>query len=217
MKLLIKFSAITLLLAFSLSALAYFFLHKSKSTSKTNTSSLIVPKKEKDKNTLVRLKAKADDIYNYATKHAYNTKYCFLVDMKIQSGSKRFFVYNLEKDSIELSGLVAHGSGNDQISEIKFSNVPGSLCSSLGKYKIGNAYDGKFGLAYKLYGLDKTNSNAFDRFVVLHSHSCVPDEETAPNPICESWGCPTVAPTFLTQLKSYINRSEKPVLLVIYY
>jgi hypothetical protein len=67
-----------------------------------------------------------------------------------------------------------------------------------------------------LYGLDNSNSNAFSRFVVLHSHSCVPNEETAPFPICESWGCPTVAPAFLTQLKTYIEKAQEPVLLAIY-
>jgi hypothetical protein len=45
----------------------------------------------------------------------------------------------------------------------------------------------------------------------------VPNEETAPAPICESWGCPTVSPAFLTQLKTYIAKTEKPILLNIYY
>jgi hypothetical protein len=76
---------------------------------------------------------------------------------------------------------------------------------------------GKFGLAFKLYGLDATNDNAYNRAVVLHAHSCVPNEETAPIPICQSWGCPTVAPAFLTALKSYLDNSEKPVLLYVYY
>jgi hypothetical protein len=51
----------------------------------------------------------------------------------------------------------------------------------------------------------------------LHAHSCVPNEETAPVPICQSWGCPTVAPSFLTALKTYLDNSEKPVLLYVYY
>ena len=75
---------------------------------------------------------------------------------------------------------------------------------------------GKFGLAYKLYGLDSTNSKAFERFVVLHAHSCVPNEEIDPEPLCQSWGCPTVSPEFLQELKKYIDASEKPILLWIY-
>ena len=138
--------------------------------------------------------------------------------MKIPSGKKRFFVYNIEKDSVETAGLVTHGSGSDkETDELYFSNIPNSNCTSLGRYKIGGSYNGKFGSAFKLYGLDKTNSKAFERFVVLHAHSCVPEGEVDPLPICESWGCPTVSPTFLTALKKYIDKADKAIILWIYY
>ncbi|MBK7884475.1 MAG: murein L,D-transpeptidase catalytic domain family protein [Chitinophagaceae bacterium] len=138
--------------------------------------------------------------------------------MKLSSGSNRFFVYDLKKDSILARGLVAHGSGSDNGGkELVFSNTISSYSTSLGKYKIGNSYDGKFGLAYKLHGLDKTNSNAFNRFVVLHSHSCIPQNEVAPLEICRSWGCPTVSPAFLSTLKMYLDKPGKPVLLQIFY
>jgi hypothetical protein len=213
-----KFTATMLLLFASISVLAYFFWYKPKFSAAAAKIAFIPVKGETGKNVLMRLKQKADDIVLYANDHAYSSEYCFMVDMKIESGKKRFFVYNLKKDSVELSGLVTHGGGkNNSGNGIQFSNAPNSLCTSLGKYKIGNAYTGKFGLAFKLYGLDNTNSKAFDRFVVLHSHSCVPNEETAPFPICESWGCPTVSPSFLTELKKYIDKSTRPVLLSIYY
>lgn len=223
MKFIIKTTATLLLLA-SLSALAYFLClprlfrgYKPKFSSNTSAVSFKPAKKETNKNGLVRLKQKAGNIALYAKQHNYNTQYCFMVDMKIASGKKRFFVYNLNKDSIVLSGLVTHGSGTSQSNCIEFSNRANSLCTALGKYKIGSSYNGKFGLAFKLYGLDNTNSNAFNRFVVLHSHSCVPNEETALFPICESWGCPTVSPAFLKELKIYIDKSEKPLLLSIFY
>jgi hypothetical protein len=152
---------------------------------------------------------------SYLKKNNFNTNYCFLINMQIASGNNRFFVYNLQKDSVEAAGLVCHGSGKTTTDEIIFSNQPNSYCSSLGKYKIGAAYTGKFGLAYKLYGLDATNSNAFARAVVLHAHSCVPNTEVYPNTICQSWGRPTVAPAFLQILSGYINASKKPILLQI--
>jgi hypothetical protein len=217
MKFFMKLTATVLLLLASLSALAYFFWYKPKFSHKSAAHSFVVKEKETSKRVFERLKQKADDMALYAKQHEYNSQYCFMIDMKIESGKKRFFVYNLKKDSVELAGLVTHGSGKTNSNEIQFSNAPNSLCTSLGKYKIGGCYTGKFGLAFKLYGLDNSNSKAFDRFVVLHAHSCVPNEETAPFPICESWGCPTVAPAFLTELKTYIDKSEKPVLLNIYY
>ncbi len=217
MQFFMKLSATVLLLLASISALAYFFWYKPKFKTVVAKTAFKPKRDETAKTALVRLKEKAVSIANYAKVHEYNTEYCFMVDMKIASGKKRFFVYNLQKDSIELSGLVTNGSGKTNTDSIQFSNIPNSLCTSLGKYKIGSAYNGKFGLAFKLYGLDNTNSKAFDRFVVLHSHACVPNEETAPFPICESWGCPTVAPAFLTQLKTYIDKAEQPILLNIYY
>jgi hypothetical protein len=165
-----------------------------------------------------RLKNFGNNIRNYAKKNNFNSELCFLVDMKLPSGSKRFFIYDLKKDSVLDAGLVAHGSGSDSDDKgLIFFNTINSNATSLGKYKIGNAYYGKFGLAYKLHGLDKTNSKAFNRFVVLHSHSCVPENEVTPIEICRSWGCPTVAPSFLAQLKKYLDNSDKPILLQIFY
>jgi L,D-transpeptidase catalytic domain len=147
----------------------------------------------------------------------FNASLCFLVDMKPESGANRFFVYDLENDSIRNQGLVTHGRCNKSwLTGREFGNTVGCGCTSLGKYKVGASYYGRFGLAYKLHGLDSTNSNAFKRFVVLHSHECVPAQEVAPYPICQSDGCPTVAPSFLKELQDILDKSSKPVLLWIY-
>lgn len=166
---------------------------------------------------LEKLNTYANKIKAYASSHNYTSNICFLVNMNIPSGKNRFFVYDINKDSILLSGLVAHGAGGDFFSANPiFSNVPNSKCSSLGKYKIGGKYNGNYGLAYKLYGLDETNSNAFNRAIVLHGYSCMPDEETYPIPICNSLGCPMVSYNFLKKLSSYIDKSNKPILLWIF-
>lgn len=160
-----------------------------------------------------RLRLLVGRMKEYARQHQFNTELGFLVDMRLPSGRKRFFVYDMKKDTVALAGLVTHGSGRDYSETVQFSNQVNSYCTSLGRYKVGNAYNGRFGLAYKLHGLDATNSNAFARAVVLHSHSCVPDNEIEPSEICESLGCPTVSPAFLTRLKNYIAQSDKPLLL----
>ncbi len=166
---------------------------------------------------LNKLNNKAAVATAYARSHNYNTQVCFMVDMSVESGKERFFVYDLKKDSVIDAGLVTHGRCNENwLNGRRYGNEPGCGCTSLGKYKIGNPYKGKFGLAYKLYGLDTTNSNAFKRFVVLHSHSCVPDKAVAPYPICQSDGCPTVSPPYLQKLAHILDTSDKPVLLWIY-
>jgi L,D-transpeptidase catalytic domain len=154
---------------------------------------------------------------SFLANHGFNTGICFLADMQLPSGKDRFFVYDLKKDSILLAGLVAHGSGNKDFSlHPSFSNTDGSNCTSLGKYRIGKPYPGRFGLAYKLFGLDSTNDQAFNRNVVLHAFTAVPEGETDPYPICNSRGCPMVAPAFLKQLQPLIDRSKKPIMLLIF-
>ena len=172
---------------------------------------------ETNKMELARLNEHSRTLADFAKQHHYNRHYSFLIDMRLPSGSKRFFIYDFIKDSVLSAGLVTHGSGSDAGDSLRFSNIPESNCTSLGKYRIGSSYNGKFGLAYKLYGLDPTNSKAFERFVVLHSHPCVPSGNVSPQPICQSWGCPTVSPSFLSVLKTYLDKTEAPMLLSIFY
>jgi len=163
-----------------------------------------------------KIAKKAEEARSYLRGKNFNNQIVFLIDMQLASGQPRFFVYHLGKDSVINSGLVTHGRCNENWLEgRKYGNTVGCGCTSLGRYKIGYPYKGRFGLAYKLYGLDSSNSKAFDRFVVLHSHDCVPENATA-DEICQSDGCPTVSPGFLQYLKPLIDRSSKPVLLWIY-
>ena len=153
----------------------------------------------------------------YVNQNGYSTQYCFLVDMGICSGKNRFFVYDLKKNTVALSGLVAHGNCNTHsLEQARFSNIPNCGCSSLGKYKVGNSYRGEFGKSYRLYGLDSSNSNAFKRAIVLHGFDPVPDQEIYPMVLCNSFGCPMVSRSFLDKLCGIIDKSEKPILLWVY-
>jgi hypothetical protein len=164
-----------------------------------------------------RLDRQLADLRVFAVGHGYNTQMAFLVDMGLPSGKYRFFVADLDKDSVVLAGLVAHGCGNRRFAvHPDFSNIDGSSCTSLGRYWIGAGYSGRFGRAYRLYGLDSSNSQAFRRNVVLHSFSYVPEAETDPLPICNSRGCPMVSEGFLRQLEPLIDRSSRPILLWIF-
>jgi hypothetical protein len=154
---------------------------------------------------------------DYALRKGFSTTYCFLVDMSIHSGRKRFFVYDLETNRVIMSGLVSHGSCNGIfLEQAKFSNAPGGNCTSEGKYKIGEKYRGQYGKSYKMYGLESTNSNAYRRAIVLHAYSCIPDEEIYPRVTCNSSGCAGVSPAFFEKLSSIIDQSNKPIVLWIY-
>lgn len=163
-----------------------------------------------------KVKKAAKDLKQFCIKNNYNTHYAFIADMQLHSGKNRFFVYDFEKDTIVNAGLIAHGSCNNYyLEKAKFDNAVGCGCSSLGKYKISYSYNGRFGKAFKLVGLENTNSNAFERCVVLHAYSCVPNSETYPQPICNSLGCPMVSYQYLEILSQYISQSNKPVILQI--
>jgi L,D-transpeptidase catalytic domain len=184
------------------------------------TKALYLPQKQTsytttDKTTK-KLEQKVAEAKQFVQRKGYNENVCFLIDISLPSGQNRFFIYDLSNDSLQSQGLVAHGNCFENWLEgRRYSNTVGSGCTSLGKYKIGIHYIGKFGYSYKLHGLDSSNNNAFERTVVLHSHSCIPETEIA-DEICQSNGCPTVSPGFLEELKKIINTSKKPVMLWIY-
>lgn len=164
-----------------------------------------------------QLRGRARDLRTFARRKGYSTDYCFLIDMSLPSGKNRFFIYDLERDSITAAGLVAHGSCNTVfLRKARFSNIPDCGCSSVGRYKVGYKYKGRFGRAYKLHGLDSTNSNAFKRAVVLHAYDCIPDREIDPLPACNSLGCPMVSYAFLDKAAQIIDRARKPILLWVY-
>ncbi len=152
----------------------------------------------------------------YALKHGYDTTYTFLCNMGLVSNKKRFYVFNMVTMRIENAGLVAQGRGNtSSIFDKQYSNVAGSNCTALGKYKISGSYSGEYGDSYKMYGLDSTNKKAYARRIVLHAMPCIPDSEAAMPP-CASEGCPAVSPAFFSTLKSIIDSREKPILMWIF-
>ncbi|MGV3764993.1 MAG: murein L,D-transpeptidase catalytic domain-containing protein [Chitinophagaceae bacterium] len=164
-----------------------------------------------------KLETKLKGLKAYLEAKSLQTSYCILADLDAPSGLERLFLYDLDADSILYSGLVTHGRCNKTwLSGRKYSNDVGSGCSSPGKYKVGKKYYGRFGLAYKLHGLDSANSNAFKRYVVLHGHECVPASEIYPGELCQSDGCPTVSPGMLKQLEKKLDASSRPVLLWLY-
>lgn len=148
----------------------------------------------------------------------YNNELAFFIDMRVMSGKNRFIIYDLKNDKIVDQGLVAHGIGSetDNKPNLKFSNSNSSFCTSLGKYSIGKDYVGKFGKAYKLYGLDPTNSNAFARSIVLHKYDKVPYEEQD-RAIVHSLGCPMVNELYYGRIEKIIDNSKRNIILDIYY
>lgn len=200
-------------------------MHKSKivfllfvlllSCEKTKTTNEIIPTKNY---TTFHKEAKS-----FCEKKNFNTNYYFLLDMSLHSGKNRFFVYDFKTKKIINQNLVTHGScdvlepNKTRAEKAKFSNANDSHCSSLGKYEIGKRDYSSWGInvKYWLHGLEKTNQNAENRVVVLHSWEKVDDKEIYPQYSPLSWGCPAVSDEFMKVLDRKLQQTQKPVLLWI--
>ncbi len=168
------------------------------------------------------LQSKADSAAAFCKKKNMNTDFCILIDMRIHSGKNRLFVWDFNKKETTFSGLCCHGAGGESTKKKpEFSNVPGSNCTSLGKYKIGIRSYSQWGIKvhYKMHGLEASNNNAYKRIVVLHSHTPVPENQIYPLHLPLGWslGCPVVADKTMKYLDEKLKNQEKPVLMWIYY
>ncbi|GGP05991.1 hypothetical protein GCM10010992_24430 [Cloacibacterium rupense] len=157
-------------------------------------------------------------IKNFVKDTKYNQDLAIFINFRIPSNKFRFFIYDLKNDKILEKAIVAHGSGSvvKGSNDLVFSNVKNSYQSSLGKYQIGSSYVGTFGKSYRLIGLDKTNSNAVKRAIVIHPYYCISDVETQ-NLACLSLGCPMLSPNFFKVAEKYIDGSKKPIILYAFY
>lgn len=116
-----------------------------------------------------------------------------VVDMNMSSRRKRLWAFDLKGGpKLILNARVAHGSGSDPDGDgiaNRFSNIEGSNMTSLGLYRIAEAYEGKNGLSRRLDGLlDRFNSRARERAVVMH-----PSNYVRPGHVGRSQGCPAVS------------------------
>jgi hypothetical protein len=173
---------------------------------------------------MTRLKQKAKAAKAFCTKRGFNDRFCILIDMSLHSGLKRFFVWDLIRDSVSHRFVVAHGccDGPWSYAETKdspgFSNKDGSHCSSLGKYSLGKRAYSEWGvnIKYIMRGLEATNSNAENRLIVFHSWDQITDEEVYPQGTVEGWGCPTISNNSFRLIDPMIKTSKKPVLMWIF-
>lgn len=101
-----------------------------------------------------------------------------IADFARPSGQPRFWLVDVAGGRAS-SHLVSHGRGSDPAHSgwvERFSNEPGSAASSPGGYLMGDYYSGKHGRSQRLIGLDRENSNAEPRAIVVHGAWYVSDE-----------------------------------------
>lgn len=181
---------------------------------------IVHPIKDKNYSDYIAYTASA---FEYCKKNNLNESYFFLIDLSVHSGKKRFYVCDFSKEKITDRYMVSHGCGllfwsKDYSKEnAEISNESDSHCSSVGKYIIGKKGVSSWGIKvnYQLSGMDKTNSNASKRSIVLHSWNAIKDDEVYPDGIAEGWGCPAVSNNSMKEIMKKIDSSPKRTLLWI--
>jgi len=94
-----------------------------------------------------------------------------IADFAAPSAAPRFHLVDMATGLAE-SFLVAHGRGSDPDHSgwlRRFSNDPGSYCTSEGAYRTLDYYQGAHGRSMRLAGLETTNDKAEARAIVIHS------------------------------------------------
>ena len=130
----------------------------------------------------------------------YNQHYAILANMEGASSSTRLEVVDIRRRQVVYRTQVMHGRNSGKTFATEFSNRLGSNKTALGRYVIVGQYQGKFGKAYRLAGLDATNSNALARSIVLHQSKYVHKHK-----IGRSMGCPAVSPQALASMVPYLK------------
>jgi len=93
-----------------------------------------------------------------------------VIDFSLPSTQKRFFVIDLNNNSLLYHTYVSHGKNSGKLIAQKFSNRSSSYQSSLGFFTTGNTYLGKHGVSLRLIGKEKgINDKALQRGIVIHS------------------------------------------------
>jgi len=126
-----------------------------------------------------------------------------VADFSLPSRTPRLHLVDLAGGAVETL-LVAHGRGSDPGRTgwlSRFSNAPGSDCTSEGAFLTADEYVGAHGRSLRLAGLDTSNSNAQARAIVIHAAWYVgPDIVRSQGMLGRSEGCFAVSEADLTRV-----------------
>jgi hypothetical protein len=118
-----------------------------------------------------QLMSRALDALEAKRRFLTDTDVIAIADFAQPSREERFYIVRTDS-GIVTRYHVAHGRGSDPAHSgylDRFSNAPGSAASSAGAYVTGDLYHGKYGRSMRLKGLDRSNSNAEPRGIVVHA------------------------------------------------
>lgn len=162
---------------------------------------------------------RAKELLEYCSREGYNTRVALFVDLSRHSGRRRFVAWDMARMVPIFTCPVSHGSGSERShvrsAYARFSNEDGSHLSSLGRAVVAERYEGRYGVAYRLDGLEATNSNLRSRCVVLHGWEYTTSYPIWPRATVGSFGCPVLSRRMMARVDELL-RQEKGVILEVF-
>lgn len=166
-----------------------------------------------------RAKERASKLLEFCRKKGYNTRIALFVDLSRHSGRRRFVAWSFERNAPLFTAPVSHGSGSQKShvrsAYARLSNEDGSHLSSVGRALVAERYEGRYGVAYRLDGLEATNSNLRPRCVVLHGWEHTTSYPIFPLATTGSFGCPVLSRSMMQRVDELI-KLERGVVMEIF-
>jgi len=143
-----------------------------------------------------------------------SSPYLTIVDFSQSSRKKRFYIIDMENQTLVKNTFVSHGKNSGVDMATRFSNVVGSEASSLGFYVTKGTYTGKHGLSLRIDGKERGfNDNAERRAVVVHGADYVNAARVNSAYMGRSQGCPALP---MNEYREVINTIKNGSVMFIY-
>jgi hypothetical protein len=140
-----------------------------------------------------------------------------VIDYSLPSTTPRLWVFDLQQQPrLLFHEWVAHGRNSGGNLANRFSNIPGSLMSSLGTFVTDGTYAGHNGYSLRLKGVDGDfNGQAESRAIVIHGATYVSAAfARSQGRLGRSYGCPAVRAAVAHKLIDAIR--ERSVVFAYY-
>ncbi len=154
---------------------------------------------------------------DFAKKKNMSTNYALFVDYGVASGTPRLYVWDFNKRKIVARTYVMHGPGKGSTAEKPvFSNMPGSNCSSLGRFLVTKQHGRRNKTGYLLRGLDIDNQTAYVRGLMIHRSTYLDGHvwmKHIPLKGSSCSGCVTVTSRGMEYIGKLVEKEKRPILL----
>lgn len=139
-----------------------------------------------------------------------------VIDYSRPSTEPRLWVFDVARESLLYTEVVAHGRNTGGNLATRFSNDDGSYQSSLGLFRTAETYTGENGYSLRMDGLEPGfNDRARDRAIVMHGAWYVdPQAAARQGRLGRSLGCPALRSQVARELIDAIKQGQ---LLFAYY